>query len=159
MDNDVSPAFWLQVAGLVVVAVSAGVALLNYRRDIFNRRTDWLYLVFEKFYESDRYKHMRRILDSPGSLAALSLQAIVEARQDHDDHEHFIDYLNFFEFLCALVDRGRMDRHDLLSLFDYYIGNLAGYGFVTDYARAEGFEALAREFQRRSAAHAPRKAA
>jgi len=135
--------------GTVVVSFSALVAVFSYLSDVTHKKTELLYRVFERFYESSNYKNTRRILDNPSSPEFARLRSDVEQDANSAEYEAYIDYMNFFEFLCVLVERRRLSRKDLDSLFDYYLSNLSRHEFVRVICDRDGFESLARELRRR----------
>jgi hypothetical protein len=144
-----SPGDWGEIATAVVAAIAAIVGLFTYRADVLNKRADLLYRFFEDFYRSDTYKLIRRALDNPESSHAGALRHDVVTQADSELHEAFVDYLNFFEFQCNLVELNRIQRTDMVRMFDYYLTNLARRDWVQNYAEQEGFEALSRELRRR----------
>lgn len=139
----------LDVAGVVVAGVLGIVAVFNYLRDVEHKRTDWLYQLFDKFYEKQTYSDIRRILDHKmePEYTELKRQATEPGPKNLD--EKFADYLNFFEFLVNLQRTGRMRRRDLDNMFDYYLTSLAQQDWVREYAARNGYEGLAAEFARR----------
>lgn len=139
----------LQAASLVLALAGGLVAIITYARDVSHRRTDWLYQLFDKFYEKQTYSEIRRILDHKiePDYSELKRQTTEPGPKDLD--EKFSDYLNFFEFLVNLVRTGRMDRRDINNMFDYYLTSLAQQDWVRDYAARNGFEGLTAEFTRR----------
>jgi len=140
---------------LQAVSVAGGVigAVLTYRRDVGIKQTDWLYQLFEKFYEKPQYKVIRRILDNEQSPDFDRLREAIERLDDTQHHEEFVDFLNFFEFICNLVEDRRMKRADMNQLFDYYLKMMSKRDFVVAYTAAHGFEALHRELKRRASHH------
>ena len=47
---------------------------------------------------------------------------------DREDAD-FTDYLNFFEFMAYLEDRGQLSKRDVAALFDYYLRLLPASSF------------------------------
>lgn len=139
------------MAGVGVAVLGASIAMLTYRQDVRIKQTDWLYQLFEKFYEQPQYKTVRRILDNESSPEFSQLQESIERLDDTQNHE--ADFLNFFEFICNLVDDNRMRRADMNKLFNYYLDMLSKRDFIIDYAAFQGFEALHRELKRRASLH------
>jgi hypothetical protein len=137
----------LVTAVVAVIGLIGGV--LTYRRDVKTKQTEWLYRLFEKFYETGDYKVMRRLLDNPSSDQLAELEASIAAPGTSDQEEDLVDYLNFFEFICNLQQDGRMTRKDVDALFNYYLNCLAAQPMVTKYVSMNGFEALKQELDRR----------
>lgn len=144
---------WTGVAGVMAAIVGGIIAIATYQRDVRIKQTDWLYQLFEKFYEKPQYKTVRRILDNEQSPDFARLRDAVERLDDTQHHEEFVDFLNFFEFICNLVEDKRMKRADMDQLFDYYLNMLSERDFVVTYAATQGFEALHRELKRRVSRH------
>lgn len=139
----------LQAAGFALTLIGGVVAILTYRRDVRHRQTDWLYQLFEKFYEKETYRRIRQAIDYQVEPDYSELQRQIAGQGGRDLEEQFSDYLNFFEFICNLERTGRMARRDLDNMFDYYLSTLAKRDFVVDYAKRNGFEGLYAEFKRR----------
>lgn len=125
-----------------------------YKQDVDHKRTEWLYKLFVDFYDDETYVNTRQVLEyrQPKDIAKLteaveSADTPPELAKLADD---FCDYLNFFEFMCNLVETSRMPRGDLLRLFDYYLDNLASHPFACRYVfdTRHGFEALRRHLKR-----------
>jgi hypothetical protein len=147
------PEAWIGLVGLVIASGGGIVAIATYLRDVRIKQTDWLYQLFEKFYEKPQYKSMRRILDNDQSPDFARLRSAIAQLEDTQVHEDFVDFLNFFEFICNLAESRRMSRSDMNRLFDYYLGMLSRRDFVISYCREQGFESLARELVRRHVRH------
>lgn len=147
--KDAAP--FLAIAAATPAAVTG---ILNYVRDTKNKETEWLLGLFERFYESDSYKNVRRTLDNPKSADFARLMDEITNDADSSRYESFVDYLNFFEFICGLVAGGRMKRADANALFDYYLENLSLHDPVLTLCRRDGFEALSKELTKRRSRHA-----
>jgi hypothetical protein len=141
----------VEIIGLGLATVGGAFGIATYFRDVRQKQTDWLYQLFEKFYEKPTYKQMRRALDcEQGSEDELRrLKEQIASPENGDLEEDFADYLNFFEFIVRLVKRNRMQRKDMEAMFAYYLDKLGEHEFVRQYVGAEGFEALDEELRRR----------
>jgi len=53
-----------QVAYYIVAMIAAIAALVVYRRNHRLEQSRWLSSFYEKFYETDKYKRVRELLDS-----------------------------------------------------------------------------------------------
>lgn len=139
---------WLQFFGLSFTIVAGLAAIFTYRRDVRHKRTDWLYQLFDKFYEKETYREIRLILDHKmePQYSELIRQTIEPGPKNLD--EKFSDYLNFFEFLVNLERTGRMSRVDLDNMFNYYLTSLGKQDWIRDYCARNGFEGLTSEFKR-----------
>lgn len=130
---------YLQVAGLFAGGV---FALMTYSRDARLRRSEWLYRLYQQFYENDRFKRIRRLIDfAPDEeIEKLAYQALNEI--ESDEHEALVDYLNFFEFIAVQVKNRNIRRDEVFDMFDYYIRLLGRHEFVMTYLDAYGYENL-----------------
>ena len=53
----------LKALGGLVALLGFPIALLTFRRSVKTKRAEWLASLHEKFFEGDRYKEIRRVLD------------------------------------------------------------------------------------------------
>lgn len=137
---------WLQLGvyslGAVVGLVTAAVALQTYRRDAKLRRAEWLYRLYQQFYENDRFDPIRRLLDYEPEGEIDQLARDIEAEEGTVVHEAFVDYLNFFEFIAVQLKYGNLKRDEVFDMFEYYICRLNKHDFVLKYLRDYGYENL-----------------
>lgn len=141
---------WPEIVSAVAAVTAALVLIPTYYRDVSHKRTDWLYRIYEKFYEDGTYKNTRRTLDNPSGADFAKLRTAIETNQDTPEVENLIDYLNFFELLCYLVAKRRISKADIRGLFDYWLDNLARHTFVRVACGQGGFEYLTKELNRRA---------
>ena len=127
---------------VVILAVGGWIALRTFERDSKLRRTEWMYRLYEQFYESDRLKPMRRLIDYAPAEEIAALKADLEKGNFSEAHEALVDYLNFFEFIAVQVRRNNLSRSEVMDMFDYYIRRLKDHAFIADYLRTNGFENL-----------------
>jgi hypothetical protein len=132
------------VAQLIIVLIGTWIALGTYLRDSKLRRMEWIHRLYERFYENDRFKPIRRLLDH-GPQDEIESELVTELKADEDigRHEALVDYLNFFEFIAAQVMRKRLDESDVLDVFEYYLRGLRKHDFLAGYLRPNGFDHLA----------------
>ena len=141
--------FWkdlIQLLSSALAVIVAAFAVFNYYRSRKLEAARWALQLYEKFYEKDALKDIRRILDSntPNDPSVAKLVS--------EEPDNFTDYLNFFEFIAFLQFRGQMAKDDVNTLFSYYLGCLrkhpAVYTYVTD--RSKGYEQLSQMLQQRA---------
>jgi hypothetical protein len=134
------------LAGLVAV-LSAPFATYTYRKSVRAKRAEWLASLHEKFFETDRYSRVRRILDyrEEPSYSQLAT-AVAEGRSDPLAAELF-RYLNFFELLASLRDLGEISPTEIKVLFEYDLKALQEHQFIRDALSPEGFERLPELFR------------
>ncbi|MGC1105526.1 MAG: hypothetical protein WA876_03235 [Candidatus Acidiferrales bacterium] len=126
---------WLTPIGGLVAAFWA---VWTYHKSAKLGRARWMKELYEKFYEQQQLKSVRRQLDSGDA------QHIAKLVKDED--ESFTDYLNFFEFLAYLEESGQVKTEDMLGIFGYYLQNLKSSPAVVAYVKdpAKGYEKLRR---------------
>lgn len=120
--------FWNaeRISSLLAAAAVIGAVRIYYRKSALDRAT-WLSTLYTKFYEAPDLKRIRKILDeSPPDAPAVEELARCE---DPD----LTDYLNFFEFMAYLEQRGELSRRDVEALFDYYLRLLSKHKDVRRY--------------------------
>ncbi len=129
---------FLQLASYCVAIVGVIVAVFTYRANARRERAKWAVQLFEKFYESDQYKHVRDLLDSEDDKPADDLVKGQAAE--------FTDYLNFFELVAYMTAIGQIDSSDVLALFHYYLRSLKRHRSVMRYLNnpETGFERLSK---------------
>lgn len=117
-----------------IAAIAALAAFLRYNANARHERAKWTVQLFEKFYESRRYRKIRDLLD----CAADSPQ--IRTLVDEESSE-FTDYLNFFELMIFLVESGQLAKADVLGIFQYYLTCLKHHSSVMAYLnnREKGF--------------------
>jgi hypothetical protein len=115
-----------QISSLTAAVGALGAVWIYYRKSALDRAT-WLSSLYTKFYEADKLKQTRNTLDE--SLPdAENVQKMVD-----DEDPNFTDYLNFFEFMAYLEERGQLSEKDVAALFDYYLRNLSKHKSVRKY--------------------------
>jgi hypothetical protein len=129
------------VAGLVAV-LGASLAYFTYRRSVRTKRAEWLASLHEKFFETDRYARIRRILDYRQEPEYSELAAAVGASGYHALADDLYRYLNFFELLASLRQLRQISDEEIVGLFDYDLRLLKQHRFIVDALRPQGFERL-----------------
>lgn len=135
---------FVKALGGVVALLGVPTALLTYARSVRTRRAEWLASLHEKFFESDRYAHIRRILDYRPEPEYSDLAAAVAAERHHPTVDELYRYLNFFELLAGLRQLGQISDHEIKRLFDYDIRMIGQHEFVVRALVPQGFEQLAK---------------
>lgn len=128
----------------VTTLLGGAWAVWTFWRTTTIRRAEWLSSVHAKFFESENYKKIRRILDYQTEPEFSRLrQAALDGTYD-ELVEELVDYLNFFEFVASLERLGQLKQREISVLFQYYLSLLCKHDFVRDYIRTQGFEDLQR---------------
>ncbi|WP_417250370.1 hypothetical protein [Celeribacter sp.] len=128
--------------GAAAGSVTALLALQTYHRDAKLRRAEWLYRLYQQFYENDRFDPIRRLLDYKPEDEIKQLARDIEAEDGTVVHEAFVDYLNFFEFIAVQLKYGNLKRDEVFDMFEYYINGLNEHEFVLKYLTDYGYENL-----------------
>jgi hypothetical protein len=127
-------------AGLaaLIVAFSALVAYWQFARNSRAQRAQWLVSLFERFYERDIYRDVRRDLEwNQGG----TINQSIESDEYDAFEEKWTDYLNFFELIAYLREIGQLSDEDIKAMFQYWLRQLQGYG---EYLRSNGYDKLGR---------------
>jgi len=101
-----------QISSLMAAGAVLGAVRIYYRKSTLERAT-WLSSLYSKFYEAPDLKRIRKALDDNPPDAA----EVVELVRNEDPD--LTDYLNFFEFMAYLEERGQLNKRDVAALFDY----------------------------------------
>ena|ERR1700685_1071522 len=90
---------WITIFAVAGGAISAAIAVRSYRHNVGLKRAEWLQKLFQQFYEQDRYRDVRNLLDyrPERELAPLLEHVVADTRDARVDQ--LWDYLNFFEFV------------------------------------------------------------
>ena len=135
---------WTRIFSEVAPGLVLIFACYQYWRSVRTRRAEWLFSLFQRFYEESNYRHIRAILDSPLSPQFKRLESDIHNENEGENVESFVNYLNFFEFIAVLKNRGQLNQSEICDLFDYYLRNIKQRQFAVDYVRKQGFEHLDR---------------
>ncbi len=126
----------------IAITVGGLYAVFTYRGEAKRRRSEWIYRLYTQFYETDRFKRMRRLVDYAPEEEIKRLTRHIEVNADSDLHEDFADYLNFFEFLAIQHSYGNVKRQEIMDMFEYYLRRLKEQDYIVAYLDTYGFEHL-----------------
>jgi hypothetical protein len=132
-----------EIVSCIVGATAAGFAVKTYWDNSQRERAKWVVSLYEKFFEENRYKKIREMLDDTQNVG--EIEALVKS-----ESAEFTDYLNFFELVTFLIKTKQLSESDVLSLFHYYLRCLKGQEAVMKYVNNQknGFEQLSGFFER-----------
>lgn len=149
-------------AFLSVTAIAAGSwAVHNYNNTRRLEAARWVQQLYTEFYNSDRFDDLRLSLeyayyDDMSFLIQkrLTNRDLALSREEMQKLRHFDNFLNYFENLLYLLEQKRVQRRDVMAIFDYWFslmradrcGALRGY-------LAFGFERLAKELNAKPVDH------
>src|SRR5271169_4089666 len=128
----------LDALAVCATLIAASWGLDTYHRSVRLERAKWMKELYEKFYEDNRLKSIRDLLDGDDD------EEITRLVQNGDPS--FTDYLNFFEFLSFLHESKQIRKEEVQGLFDYYLRSLTRNAEVRRYIDdpSNGFEKLKR---------------
>lgn len=112
---DSSFKYWdigIKAFGLIAVVFAA----LGYLKQLKIKKGEWLQLLFEKFYENQHYKEVRKWIDNNEIEKKITTDDAIS-----DEDEKFTDFLNFFEFIATLEAQRQISKTDVVNLFDYHL--------------------------------------
>ena len=133
----------LKALGGLIAVLSFPFALMTYARSVRTRRAEWLASLHEKFFESDRYREIRRVLDYRPEPEYADLIKAITSQSHHALADELYRYLNFFEFLAGLRGLGQISDEEIIGLFDYDLRLITQHDFIMSTLRPQGFERLA----------------
>lgn len=132
------------VISIVGAVLGGGFTIYTYHRSVKLRRAEWLFALYEKFYEQSHYKRMRWILDYEPEAELKELYSGLETTGNDELCESLVDYLNFFEFIASLYWLGQIEIREVRMLFEYYLKTLKKHKPVMVFISKQGFESLDR---------------
>jgi hypothetical protein len=148
---------YLTGAGTVILAVAAlatGLQAINeYRDRTASEHTRWVFSLFQQFFQDQRYKAMRRLIDYDDleEIAPLMERDLKRDREFNEQERNlldgFTDFLNFFEMVAYLGEQKQVAANDIRQVFDYYLRRMTEIrraGELREYLRETGFEKLYR---------------
>ena len=144
------PFQWIQAGFYFFAVIGIWLSWKTFNANQRIRRAEWLRSLFEKFYESQNYKEVRRWVDFEDLLQKELGNDITHIRND-DEHlkeEKLADYLNFFEFIAALEILKQISLNEIKLLFAYYLDRIKQTAFCLDYIQAGNYRNLSNLLER-----------
>jgi len=141
---------WIQAGFYFVAVVGIWLSWKTFKANQRIRRAEWLRSLFEKFYEADKYKDVRRWLDFE-DLRQRELGNDISHIQNDSEHlkeEKLADYLNFFEFIAALEKLKQLSLKEIKLLFAYYLDRIKQTSICVEYIRAGNYRNLSNLLER-----------
>jgi hypothetical protein len=112
-------------------AVIAGLsAAWTFRQKGKREHAEWLFKLYEKFYEQPKYPPIRDALD----IDTVN-DATQEALIDGDQSGLFGNYLNFFDTVVMLVEKKQLTLNEAESIFGYDWEVLCRHAKIRAYIR------------------------
>ena len=116
------------ITGAIGTLIVAYFAYRVYRKNSNLERAKWLESLYEKFYEEDRLKTVREIIDSDDEYSRKKVDHFLE-----NEPPEFTDYLNFFEFVAILEKNNQLTIEEVRDLFSYYLKSLHKWEKIREY--------------------------
>lgn len=140
MNNLENILHWVQIVFYITATFGVIVSWQTFRANQKVKRGEWLRSLFEKFYENENFKEVRRWLESGEVDTKINPDDIVVTQNE----EKLTDYLNFFEFIATLESDGQLKYADVSNLFDHYLKKLKNSAVCMHWINREdyGFEKL-----------------
>ena len=111
---------WAAVFAAIVAALVGSFGVHAYWLISQLKRAEWIEKLHAKFFESQIYKRVRKVLDYRTTPDFETLKLIAEDQKGDDDLcESFVDYLNFFEYIASLWVLKQLKLTEIHILFDY----------------------------------------
>jgi hypothetical protein len=130
-------------AGIAIATITGGaVTIYTYWRNSGLKRAEWLYQLYEKFYEESYYKKIRQIIDYEREEEIGKLKNGIENDCEDELIESLVNYLNFFEFIASLWKLGQLPIKEIAMIFEYYILRIGDYEFLNKFLVDESFDHL-----------------
>jgi len=116
--------------GYYIVAICAAIAaVIVYYQNRRLEQSRWASTFYEKFYEGEKYRNVRVLLDSSDSQ---NIEKLVD-----EESVEFTDYLNFFEHIAIFGESGQLTSTDVEASFRYYLNCLENQPKVRAYIENE----------------------
>lgn len=128
---------WLELIGYAVGFLAVYLSLRQYYSNSQEERSRWLFELYNRLYGDPELSEMRIRIDVGDT------QFVFEEK-DHKLMGQLDDFLNFFEFLAYLRKQKRLNRQEMLSMFDYPLRKIAGDSRIRTYVNNDsyGYEGL-----------------
>jgi hypothetical protein len=149
----------LSGVGALILAGAALWARKSYRHQVNLEQMKWLQQLYDSFYNSERYKAVRQLIDFDDLGATLELLRRADADSgrlslpERTQVDQFTDYLNFFEWIAFLEKEGQLTFEQLDAMFKYYLTRFLQVDKnrqLRKYIQEKGYEQLHRLLNRYS---------
>ncbi len=144
MPATISLELLLQIIALAGAFLGGAISLFIFAKNSRQRRTEWIYTLYEKFFFEQRFSEMRRIIDYADPVEFNKLRESVTTKIDHDPEEKLVDFLNFFHLVANLHAMGQLEMAEVKSMFGYYLKRIGEHQFLIEYLNANGYIALSK---------------
>lgn len=127
-----------------IIALMAGLfGLFRYLRSERMRQTEQVRELFRMFFDNNRYRRIRFVLDNPDAPEFTALRTeLAQPGMPKELEGELIDLLNFYEFVTGLTRRGLVARQDIDWMFANFIERVVGIDFVRAYVLKQTYDEL-----------------
>ena len=139
---------WFDFAFKLISTIGVVVAVVTYQRNLKVKHAEWLWSLYQKFFENEQLKTVRKYL----IYHPERFEKLFDAQLTEEDEvliEKVDDFLNFFEFIASLNTLNQISKKEINMMFDYYLTAISKNEHLKTYIRTEGFENLNQLIQNR----------
>jgi hypothetical protein len=125
----------------IISAIGVIIAVITYWRNVSVKKAEWLWNLYQKFFENEQHKTIRRYL----VYKPERFEKLFDSNITEDDEvliEKVDDFLNFFEFIASLKKLRQINEKEIDMMFDYYLTAIGENVHLKGYIETEGFENL-----------------
>ena len=142
---------WVKVLGPILLAVVPVVTLVfaarTYKLNSRTKVAEFLLKLHQSFFVDATYSKMRQTLDEESATGSELIGSLVK-----QEGVEFTDFVNFFELVAYMNQRGDLQAADVYALFGYYLRILTTNadlrGYIRDKSRSfEHLNALLDRFE------------
>lgn len=126
---------WGALVAYSIGAMAAVASVWNYYKNSQRERTRWLFEMYQRFYGQASFAQMRDLIERHKTEFI--------GADDYEKLNELDAYLNFFEFVAHLKERGELRADEIKAMFDYSLHTIAGDKATNTYVRNYGYEKLA----------------
>ncbi len=125
---------WAEVA-LYIVSIAAVLASAwTYRRNSARERSQWLYDLYQRFWDQQSLQEMRIHIDK-GNLSFIQIEEPIFMPP-------LDNYLNFFEFVAYRWRKKELPKDEIDSMFGYFLHQIGTSSIFRAYLSKYGYEQL-----------------
>ena len=128
----------IQVVFWAITALGVWLSWRTFKANQKIKRAEWLKSLYEKFYESELYKEVRKWIDFE------KLDSELLNDPNNSKEEKLTDFLNFFEFIASLEKMKQLKIDEIQDLFSYYLTRIRQSEKLMSYIRQYEFKNLDR---------------
>lgn len=146
--QDISFRDWIDLLFKIISALGVILAVITYWRNVNVKHAEWLWNLYQKFFENEQLKTVRKyLIYEPARFEKLFDANITE--EDEILIEKVDDFLNFFEFIASLKKLRQINEKEIDMMFDYYLTAIGKNEHLKEYIKKEGFENLTQLIENR----------